>query len=100
KDGIPYRKFLEAAAKRGHPESIRKLEGPPVPAALAYLWEYFSELEMGRRVGMNGREPLTYESIDAWSRLLDHRVRPHEVRALMLLDQVLRHPDSFKEENQ
>lgn len=98
-DGVAYRKHLQVAAKRGLESAIKKLEGPDVPYALLYLWEYFAELDMARGEGFNGAAPLTYATIDAWSRLLDHKVQPHEVQALLSLDLAFRHPEAFQDGN-
>lgn len=94
-DGVPYRKHLEMAAKRGFAPAIKELEGPYVPAYMEYIWGYFITLDRNRGEGMSGAQPITYEQIDAWNRLLDIQVKPYEVEALILLDLALRHPEAF-----
>lgn len=68
------------------------LTGPEMPEQLEYLWGWFCELSAGRGEGMSGAAPLTYASIDAWSRLTDTAIAPHEVRAIFELDVVTRNP--------
>lgn len=72
------------------------LKGPEFPEVLRYLWEWFTELERARSVGPHGVNPMSYQDIDAWARLLRRPVLPHEVSALMRLDLVMRHPDPRK----
>lgn len=98
KDGTPQRAHLEAAAQRGHAGAQTALVGPPIPEALAYLWDWLFELDAARGVTMDGLAPLTYQDLDAWARLTDRHPEPHEVRALLYLDSVLRHPDAYKDE--
>jgi hypothetical protein len=43
---------------------------------------------------MNGVAPLSVSTIDAWSRLTETDVQPHEVNALLVLDSVKLHPQS------
>lgn len=73
---------------------MAQLEGPPIPYAIEYLWDWFNELERGRGIDMNGPSPITYESIDSWARLTDRNPKPYEVNALFILDAVSRNPNS------
>lgn len=75
-----------------------KLEGPPFPVGLELLWQWFNELRVTRSVGVGGIEPLTYSEIDAWARLTDRKLRPHEVTALMTLDLATRRVPDDEEE--
>lgn len=68
------------------------LTGPELPDEIEYLWNWYCEISAGRGEGMNGAASLTYTSIEAWSRLTDTAIAPHEVRAIFELDQVMRHP--------
>ena len=45
-----------------------------------------------------GLAPLGYATVEAWARLMDVEVEPHEVEALMVLDAVMRNPEAPKEE--
>lgn len=46
---------------------------------------------------MSGLAPLSYQTVDAWSRLTETVIRPEEVRALMRLDAILLHPEAGAE---
>lgn len=73
------------------------LSGPECPEELDYLWLWFVEISAGRGEGMSGAASLTWDSIDAWSRLTDTEIAPHEVRAIFALDAVTRHPEVGEE---
>lgn len=68
-----------------------------MPEALGYLHEWLLELFGRSGVSMDGLAPLTYSTIADWARLTDRRPQPHEVKALLHLDLVMRHPDAGKE---
>lgn len=68
------------------------LEGPEVPLCMQYLVRWSGEVYGRSGVGMNGLTPLTYATICEWAMLYDHRIEPHEVRALLLLDSVRLYP--------
>lgn len=72
--------------------AIDKLEGPPFPEALAYLYGWLLELDSARGVGVNGLESFTYQMVDAWARTTDQHPDPHEVTALMYLGRVFLYP--------
>jgi hypothetical protein len=96
-DGSAVRAHLKAAARRGQAAAIAALEGPPIPEALAYLYDWILELDAARGWDVTATgaiaRALSYQDIDAWARLTDRQPEPHEVRALIRLDQVLRHPE-------
>jgi len=54
-------------------------------------WAY--ELSGRSGIGLAGIAPLSYPVVEAWARLSDVRLEPHEVRALVMLDDALRDPD-------
>lgn len=62
-----------------------KAEGPEIPEPLVYLWVLFNELSMG--LSINGMAPVvvTWEALQAWSRLTSTALVPWEVRALVRL---------------
>ena len=62
------------------------LIGPPVPEELEYLWVWHAELTRTREMGTYGPKALSYAEIDAFARLTDRNVEPHEVDALLQLD--------------
>lgn len=80
---------------REHAEALAAIEGPPGPGALAYLLEWFNELFGRSGLNEQGFAPLTFTTVDAWARLTRRKPKPHEVDALMSLDAVKRHPDTF-----
>lgn len=41
---------------------------------------------------MGGPAPVTYLDIEAWARLTDRRLEPHEVQALTEIDRAVRYP--------
>lgn len=87
--GTAYREHLENAVRNGRkPQSV--LDGPALPREVAYLWEWFGELECTRSANEVGLMPITYSEILAWSKLMDRNVRPHEVEALLMLDVTMR----------
>lgn len=98
KDGTTPGQHLEGLAERGHKKALEKLEGPPFPEALEYLWEWFQDLDDSRHATPEGPEPLTYQEILAWAQLTDNKPRPEEVRALRLLDKAYLNPPPLKEE--
>jgi hypothetical protein len=90
-------KAIEAGKSREAAKWEGKLEGPEMPEEVAYLWDYLLELDRARRYGFNGPEGLTYVDLDAWCRLTDRVLEPHEVEALMMLDMALRAPPTEEE---
>jgi hypothetical protein len=94
--GFAQREHLLGLVRRGiaTDEQLKRLDGPPFPEVLRYLWEWHEELVRTRTVGMTGVDPLTYPTIDAWARLMDRELIPDEVEALLQLDAVSRHPDA------
>lgn len=73
------------------------LEGPAVPWEVAYLWRWFLELERSREVVVIGDtvqlKPHTPSEIEAWARMSDRRLLPHEFDALVQLDVAMRFPE-------
>lgn len=94
--GVPARKHLEAAAKRGSQSAIASLTPPAFPDAVAYLWRWYLEIRRGLGAGMHGMEPLTWAALDAWARRTGRNPEPHEVDALFVLDAVTRNPDAVE----
>jgi hypothetical protein len=45
---------------------------------------------------MNGPEPIAFTDMDAWSRLTGRTPAPHEITALILIDEVRLHPGEEK----
>ena len=95
-NGVALRSHIKQRADKGDREAILMLRGPGVPDRVAHLWEWFLELNAGRRVGMNGAEPLAFVDIDAWQRLTDRCVAPREIHGLMAMDRAWRYPASIE----
>lgn len=79
--GEPRRKHLQVAARRGVAAAAAALAGPELPEHVAYLWDWYLELNAARAPGH-----LTYVDIDAWARLTGRTPDPDEVRGLLELD--------------
>lgn len=99
-DGVPQWEYWQHAAQRGNPEAIARLQGPPYPEELDYLWRWAQDLHGRSGIGMAGIEPLTYSTIHSWAELTDQWPEPHEVEALILLDAVMRNPERPPERKQ
>ncbi|WP_420133957.1 phage tail assembly chaperone [Rhodopseudomonas sp.] len=57
--------------------------GPECPQALAYLWQWFSELSAGLSSNGFGPAVVTWEALRAWSSFMRLRLEPWEARALV-----------------
>jgi len=79
-------------ARRGRQDAIDQLEGPPFPDELAYLWEWFVELDRARGSTGFAMSPIGFVDIQAWASLTGRRPYPEEVHALLQLDWTKRHP--------
>lgn len=93
--GSTPRQATRSLVKRGRSDLRALLDGPPFPAALSYLLEWMVELRRGLGRDMEGIAPLTWVTLDAWTRHADVAPAPHEVQALFLLDRVMRDPKPF-----
>lgn len=66
-----------------------RLRTPPIPAALAHVWDWFGELSAARTGNGAGPNPIPYSEIEAWARLTGRVLAVRDVRALAALDQAL-----------
>ena len=57
-----------------------ELDVPDLPEALAYIWQWFIELQ--------GHERLTHLEIDAWARLNKIEITPFELSVIWLLERI------------
>jgi hypothetical protein len=99
KDGkFTVREHIAAAVARGK-MSPEELDGPEIPDAGWYLWEWYGELAACRtHSGVSGApEPITYRDIAAWAELMHRHLTPEEVEALLAIDRVSRNPDAYTE---
>jgi hypothetical protein len=88
-DGTVARDHWEAAARRGSAAALARLEGPPIPESVEYLWGWLMELHGRSGAHMSGINPLSYSTVAEWARLTRTDVDTLEVRALMQLDAAL-----------
>lgn len=68
-----------------------------MPEALDYLLGIYDELALSRSVGMSGLDPIRHLDIEAWSRLMDIPLEPHEVEGLLHIDMATRFPGEAKD---
>lgn len=59
----------------------RELDIPAMPEGMEYLVGLFWEL---KRTG----DPMTWQELDAWARVMDHQLEPEEARVLMRMDSI------------
>jgi len=64
------------------------LDGPPLPADGAWLWDVFLDLDRWRGVGMMGLAPLTLHDLDAYERRYGLALSPEDADLLKRLDLV------------
>ena len=77
-------------------KSQADLDGPPIPLELAYLLEWFTDLERMRNVSETGLMAIGWQEVEAWAHLTDRRLLPYEVEALAMLDYATRFPGEPK----
>jgi hypothetical protein len=75
-----------AQAARKRPDLLKDLEGPEYPWAMGETWENFLELHRTRSRDMGEMEAISYQEIQAWSRLTQSPLTPFQVRAIAALD--------------
>jgi hypothetical protein len=90
---------LEFLARKGDRRAVAMLHVPDYPPEIEYLREWARELHGKSGVGMNGIAPLSYATVESWSRLKGVDVMPHEIDALFLLDSVMIYPGNPDEDD-
>lgn len=90
---------MREKARRGDANAERELTGPECPEEIRYLVDWSDELRGRSGVGMDGPAPLSFPAIESWARVLRIRPEPHEIRALLMLDDVMRNPTEPKDED-
>jgi len=59
------------------------------PEFVGHLWEWFIDLHSGRQYTNEGSAlPFSFESIKAWSELMNTRPSVYEIRILKQLDNI------------
>jgi hypothetical protein len=84
--------LAQVAKQLGKPlEEIFQSSGSsaPFPEAASHIWQVFIELHNGRSYGMNGPNPLSYDTIKAWCDLTGIRFAHWEVELIKALDLTL-----------
>lgn len=66
------------------------------PTGLAYLYDVYAELSMGRRQGLAGVEPLSFEQLYFWQKASGFKLREWERKTLLLID--LKYRDVMRKE--
>lgn len=66
------------------------LEGQELPLEARHIWEWFSELDLGRSSNGFGPNPISFTEIRSWAQLTGRTIRTSETRAILLLDQLFR----------
>lgn len=65
---------------------------PEIPEALAHVHAIWCDLDIGRRYGMNGSEPISYSDIYAWRQVSEQEITAEEVGAVLYMDRVVLAP--------
>lgn len=92
-NGVTLRATLELRASQGSRQAVADLTPPDYPESLTYLLGWSHELVGRSGVGMDGAAPLSWSTLDAWSRLTGRVIDSNDCDALMLLDHAFRHPE-------
>lgn len=67
--------------------ALEQLENlPEIPFYLEHVWAWFWQIHRGRTYGMSGPNPITWENILAWKKLLDIQIRPIEIEIINEID--------------
>lgn len=86
KDGTSIRSHYESVQRQTGITPKELAEIPPMPEALAYLWEWFLQLDGARGGNGFGLNPLSYAEIQAWAQLTRLQPEPWEVSAIKRID--------------
>lgn len=70
------------------PEGIPWLIPPKLPAFAEYLWHVFLELHGSRTLSAYTPNPITYEQMEAFSRLTDTHLGLYEIKVVKGLDAI------------
>lgn len=92
------RKHLESAAYGAmpSPRALRALEeGPECPPELGWLWSVYCDIVRGRTTSDMGGQHLTWQDLEAWSRLRNQHLSQLEIDLILDLESVQpKEPDS------
>ena len=92
KGGNTGREHIKGALKRARSDDRKRalaaeLAGPPLRRQLHYLWTMFNEISAGLESGGFGPATVTWQNIEAWSRLTGTSLEPLEAVILARLGQ-------------
>jgi hypothetical protein len=88
-----YEQILTMPRHHRRTEAERMLAGPRLPEGARHLFVWAVELRRGTGAApMGGLAPLTWASLDSWSRFTGHEPNREEVGLLFELDAALRNP--------
>lgn len=59
-----------------------------MPEVLAYLWDWFLQLDNARGGNGFGLNPISYSEIQAWAQLTRIKPEPWEIEAIKRVDSV------------
>lgn len=90
--------MLELRASQGDAQAITDLTPPEYPESVEYLLGWSQELVGRSGSGMTGPAPLSWSTLDAWSRLTGRLLGSDECEALMVLDHAMRNPEEPREQ--
>ena len=79
-DGVSMRDKLKQIGRKSD------LVGPPIPRAVAHVWEWFIELGNARTRTESGPGPISFLEIKAWADLTGNVPTPEETRLIKRLD--------------
>jgi hypothetical protein len=61
--------------------------GARPPEAGVFLWNCFLTLSRARSYNPHGPNPISFEAVEAWSRLMRVPVEPHHVETILAMDE-------------
>lgn len=85
-DGTTFAEQLVSVARQ---TGVRpaSLDGPPLPADAAHVWDWFLDLQSARG-GAMGPAPFTWSDLASWAWFTGNRPRRGEIEAIMMLDRL------------
>lgn len=84
-EGIPLRAHLEQEEKVTG-QTPPELDMPDFPDVARHVWDHFLSIHQGRTYGINGPNPISYQDIESWTRLMGWTLGAWEISAIKRLD--------------
>ena len=85
---------MEAAAKRGNADALRRLVEPPVRASHRHVWDWWLSLNSRRAPGLHGPGVATWADAHAWALEMRIAPTPREWDLLAAIDLALEATDT------